>query len=320
MKVLFLADIHIKFGRSKVPDKFQSKRLEMLAQQTVELCDKHLVNEVIIGGDILDVPDPSYLEVAEMLHFLKYIADNTGLDVYVFHGNHEAVSKVKGCLTPFNDLLENVYFISSLRSEAYDVIDYFELHAKQWVPAKSRLCFTHVRGEIPPHVKPEVDLDRFSKHGYDLVIAGDLHSRKNSQGIIQYPGSPYSTSFHKTEQKGTHGALVVDTDTLETNWCELKLPQMIRVEVKPGEDTTPPNDFHLYTYRVVGTLDEITANKVDKDIEVVVHREAAEVEEYEGDSMGEEVRDYAEKRLGITDVSVLSEIPSTVDRLNNDSN
>ena len=57
------------------------------------------------------------------------------------------------------------------------------------------ICFTHVRGEIPPHVKPEMDLELFAK--YDLVLAGDLHSYENSQKNILYPGSPVTTSFHR---------------------------------------------------------------------------------------------------------------------------
>ena len=46
--------------------------------------------------------------------------------------------------------------------------------------------FTHVRGEIPPHVKPEVDLDRFED--FPIVFAGDLHAHSNSQRNIVYPG------------------------------------------------------------------------------------------------------------------------------------
>ncbi|WP_227495548.1 hypothetical protein, partial [Pseudomonas aeruginosa] len=52
--------------------------------------------------------------------------------------------------------------------------------------------FTHVRGEIPPHVKPEIDLSWLEK--FPFVFAGDLHSHQNTQGNIVYPGSPMTTS------------------------------------------------------------------------------------------------------------------------------
>ena len=57
--------------------------------------------------------------------------------------------------------------------------------------------FTHVRGEIPPHVVPEVDLERFDK--FKTVFAGDLHAHENTQRNIVYPGSPMTTSFHRNE-------------------------------------------------------------------------------------------------------------------------
>ena len=57
--------------------------------------------------------------------------------------------------------------------------------------------FTHVRGEIPPHVKPEVDLDMFED--FPVVFAGDLHAHSNTQRNIVYPGSPMTTSFHRSK-------------------------------------------------------------------------------------------------------------------------
>ena len=63
----------------------------------------------------------------------------------------------------------------------------------------SKPLFTHVRGEIPPHVKPEVELDRFED--FPVVFAGDLHAHSNTQKNIVYPGSPMTTSFHRKEVK-----------------------------------------------------------------------------------------------------------------------
>ena len=68
--------------------------------------------------------------------------------------------------------------------------------------------YTHVRGEIPPHVTPEVDLDRFND--FPVVYAGDLHSHSNTQRNIVYPGSPMTTSFHRDVVKT--GYLLIDEE------------------------------------------------------------------------------------------------------------
>ena len=72
----------------------------------------------------------------------------------------------------------------------------FTVNAIELFDTKKPL-FTHVRGEIPPHVKPEVDLDRFED--FPVVFAGDLHAHSNTQRNIVYPRSPMTTSFHRTE-------------------------------------------------------------------------------------------------------------------------
>ena len=96
------------------------------------------------------------------------------------------------------------------------------------------MLFTHVRGEIPPHVVPEVDLDRFDK--FKTVFAGDLHAHENTQRNIVYPGSPMTTSFHRNKVKT--GALLIDDDwTWE--WVELVLPQLIRKTVSDPNEMIP---------------------------------------------------------------------------------
>ena len=74
--------------------------------------------------------------------------------------------------------------------------------------------FTHVRGEIPPHVKPEVDLDLFND--FPVVFAGDLHAHSNTQRNIVYPGSPMTTSFHRKEVET--GYLLINSNTWTWMW------------------------------------------------------------------------------------------------------
>jgi len=113
-----------------------------------------------------------------------------------------------------------------------------------------------VRGEIPPHVTPEIDLTRFE--AYDTVFAGDLHSYTNSQGILRYPGSPFSTSFHRSVPTGANGVFLIDTDTGNYSWDELYLPQLVRKRVKSSEEMVQ-TPFHHTIYELEGSLDELSA-------------------------------------------------------------
>ena len=53
-----------------------------------------------------------------------------------------------------------------------------------------------------------VILNRFKR--FPVVFAGDLHAQKNSQRNIVYPGSPMTTSFHRS--KVNTGVLVILDD------------------------------------------------------------------------------------------------------------
>ena len=46
----------------------------------------------------------------------------------------------------------------------YAILPYADLHKKDVIEdINADVLFTHVRGEIPPHVQPEVDLERFDR-------------------------------------------------------------------------------------------------------------------------------------------------------------
>jgi hypothetical protein len=114
------------------------------------------------------------------------------------------------------------------------------------------ILFTHVRGEIPPHVKPEVDLSIFDK--WQTVLAGDLHSYANCQRNILYPGSPVTTSFHRSVVDT--GAILFDTPTHKHEFCKFELPQLIRKTIQAGEPMEA-TDYHHTIYEVEGDMSEL---------------------------------------------------------------
>lgn len=305
MKLLFTADIHIKLGQKNVPIEWAKNRYRELCRQVAELqkeCDIF-----IIGGDTFDkVPTIEELEL-----FFMFV-NNCVIPTYIYSGNHEAVKKTTTFLTNLKNVVnavnDKVHIIDDYANiNGIDIIPYNKL--KEWekdpdntfVSLHNRILCTHVRGEIPPHVKAEIDLSLLDK--WKVVLAGDLHSYSNSQRNILYPGSPVTTSFHRSEV--STGAIVLDTDTLEHTWVELKLPQLIRKTVKVGE-LMPATTYHHTIYEVEGDISELSQVE-DSDLldKKVLKRETDTALILSSEmSLAEEVSEYLKYILQLDDKTV----------------
>lgn len=254
MKVLFTADWHIKLGQKDVPVDWATQRFFRMFQQLHEMEKQADIH--IIGGDIFDK-----LPNMEELELFFYFVQDCAIPTYIYDGNHEATRKGSTFLTSLKRVVEKVNPLVKIIDEFttihdIDFIPYCRL--KQYHPADidfhSRILCTHVRGEIPPHVKPEVNLDMFNR--WDVVLAGDLHSYDNCQRNILYPGSPVTTSFHRS--RVDTGAILLDTDTLEHEWLKFDLPQLIKKTVKAGEELVPGTYDHIM-YEVEGDMSTLAA-------------------------------------------------------------
>ena len=245
MKILSTADIHLKLGLKNVPVEWALARYREFFRQVYEV--ESQVDLHIMGGDIFDrLPSMQELEL-----YFEYI---TGIKTptLITTGNHESTKKGKSFFTNLkavtnriNPLVEVVDYIKE--TEEFTIVPYEFIHQKGlWASlSKSKPLFTHVRGEIPPHVKPEIDLELLAE--FPVVYAGDLHSHSNTQLNIVYPGSPMTTSFHRNEVKT--GYLIIEGT--EWSWHEFKLPQLIR---KTVTDPTLmiPTDYHHTIYELEG--------------------------------------------------------------------
>jgi len=252
MNVLFTADIHIKLGQKNVPVEWAKHRYEMFIEQLAKLQDS--CDLLVLGGDIFDrMPTMEEMEI-----YYDLIA-SIKIPCIVYPGNHESV---KRDTTFFTYLKRSTQRLNSLvtviddyhKIENMDFIPYNRLKDFKPKDFTGDILFTHVRGEIPPHVKPEVDLDLFNQ--WDVVLAGDLHSYENSQRNILYPGSPCTTSFHRNVVDT--GVIIFDTATLEHEWVLLELPQLIRKTIKAGDEmlATP---YHHTIYEIEGDMSELGA-------------------------------------------------------------
>ena len=254
MKILFTADIHIKLGQKNVPIEWAKNRYAMFIQQLAAECT--WCDLLVLGGDVFDrMPTMDELEV-----YFDLVA-SISIPCIIYAGNHEALKKdstffsyLKKSTTRLNNLVTVIDDYHSI--ENMDFIPYNKIKEFEKSPhlTHGNVCFTHVRGEIPPHVKPELDLSLLGR--WDVVLAGDLHSYENSQRNILYPGSPCTTSFHRNVVDT--GVIIFDNITLQHSWVKLQLPQLIRKTIQAGEEM-PATDYHHTIYEIEGDMSALGA-------------------------------------------------------------
>ena len=253
--ILFTADWHIKLGQKNVPMAWACTRYKLFFEKIYEL--EKDVNLHIIGGDLFDRV-PSMDELTLYFDFVKGVT----VDTIIFDGNHEATRKNKTFFTNLKRVTEELNPKVKVITETFylhdwAILPYADLHRKgsiEDIDDVDYLC-THVRGEIPPHVTPEVDLERFDK--FKIVFAGDLHAHENTQRNIVYPGSPMTTSFHRNVVKT--GYLLIDDDWSWT-WHEFDLPQLLRKTVSSTEEMVQ-TEWHHTIYEVEGDVSDLSGVK-----------------------------------------------------------
>jgi len=164
--------------------------------------------------------------------------------------------------------------------------------------------FTHVRGALPPHVKPEIDLSVFAK--YPIVWAGDLHNQHAQENIV-YCGSPFNTSF--TKERSSKGCIIIDTDHIMYEFVDFKLPFLL----KNPEGQVLVGD-HVIT-EVEGTPEELALVSGENIVKKAKHTSQAEIN-LKDMSIEEEVNIYLTKVMGIKDtgeiLDELSNLPKAV--------
>lgn len=321
MKILFTADLHIKLGQKSVPVEWAKNRYDALIHELDKVQKR--ADMFIIGGDVFDkMPNMEELGIFYDLVSACYIP------TIIYPGNHESVKKDTTFLTHLKKVTNRINKLVSIvddyityckpdddLSPIFNIIPYNKLKEYEKHPEiiLAPILFTHVRGEIPPHVKPEIDLDLLDK--WKVVLAGDLHSYENCQRNILYPGSPLTTSFHRNPVDT--GVILFDTDNNSHEWIKLKLPQLIRKTVKAG-DPTPQTTYDHTVYEVEGSMSELgeladsdlidkKVAKKDSDTALILDPKM---------SMSEELKDYLVYILQLSE----EKSDTLVDILNNNLN
>lgn len=310
MKVLFTADLHIKLGQKNVPIDWAKNRYDKLFRVICNIAAAEKVDKLILGGDIFDkLPNMAELEL--FFDFMFRIR----CDTIIYSGNHEADKKNTTFLSNLRDVVyqiscatgnHRIHIIDNFKTiDGIDFIPYNKL--KEYRPDDidftSDILCTHVRGDIPPHVKAEVPLELFDR--WKIVLAGDLHSYENSQRNILYPGSPVTTSFHRNNVDT--GVIILDTETLEHRWIKLQLPQLIRKTVAAG-DPMPAGEYDHIIYEVEGDMAQLAGVENSSLIDKKVIRKDSDAALLLDPSMTitQEIEEYLRYVLELNEPSIAS--------------
>ncbi len=268
--ILFTADWHIKLGQKNVPLPWACSRFELFFEEIRQIEDT--VDIHIIGGDLFDrVPT-----MDELTLYFDFVG-GVSIPTYIYDGNHEATKKNKTFFSNLKRATQNVNELVTIVDKTTEfewgtILPYADLHKKGGIEKcnTDKPLYTHVRGEIPPHVTPEVDLDRFKN--FPVVYAGDLHAHSNTQRNIVYPGSPMTTSFHREIVKT--GYLIISFNN-KWEWHEFDLPQLLRKTIT-SEDEMIPTDYHHTIYEIEGDVADLATVKNSELLDKKVVKRSSE--------------------------------------------
>jgi len=293
--ILFTADWHLKLGQKNVPLPWACSRFELFFEKIREIelgVDIH-----VIGGDLFDRV-PTMDELTLYFDFIKEVS----IPTYIYDGNHEATKKNKTFFSNLKRATQNVNDLVTIVDKTTEfewgtILPYCDLHKKGSIEKcnPNKPLFTHVRGEIQPHVTPEVDLDRFNK--FKRVFAGDLHAHSNTQRNIVYPGSPMTTSFHREIVKT--GYIIIRKNTWE--WVEFDLPQLLRRTIT-SEDEMIATDYHHTIYEIEGDVADLATVKNSELLDKkVVKRSTEATLNLKNMTIDQELVEYLSAILNLTD-------------------
>ena len=299
MKVLFTADLHINLRQKNVPKKWAINRYETLFQELDRIYFENECDLIVFGGDIFD-KSPSLEELGLFCSHLWAYSNHQNSIIY--DGNHEATKKgdtflkhLKTMVPKECTIITNITHLENMCILPYCKLFETEKSFSSFDPkCGTDICLTHVRGEIPPHVKSEVDLNMFKN--FPIVFAGDLHAHSNSQKNIVYPGSPVTVTFHRNKVKT--GVIVFDTNyPSRWEWQEITVPQLIRKTVTNPADMIK-TDYDHTIYELKGDILELS--KV-KDIDIldkkIIEHESEATLDLKDLNMNEEISLYCSKIL-----------------------
>lgn len=250
MKILFVSDIHLDLPKDH---EWETNRFTELFKELANA--SRTCDITVLGGDIFNNPFPSLQEIHLFYSCLNYFEKPP----IIIDGNHECIDKHKYTydFLPKGNFIYGDNIIQTKNTDIY-LCSHSNLNTlnsiKDNLRKKKNILLTHVRSNVPPHIKEEFNCGYLSSI-FDLVVSGDIHYRYSPFDNFHYVGQPYSTTY---KPEVLNGYCIIDTDTLEVNFIDLDLPSKIRLDVNVSDLTTLSlNQKHLYKIRVTGSIEEL---------------------------------------------------------------
>ena len=131
-----------------------------------------------------------------------------------------------------------------------------------------------------------------------------MHSHKNTQRNIVYPGSPRTVTFHRNEVE--LGVIVFDThNPKDWEWVQIDVPQLIRKTVDNPDDMVK-TEFHHTIYELTGNILELSKVSKDSDLldKKIVQNESLASLDLVNLSLEEEVEKYLRDVIKLSDPEI----------------
>ena len=193
-KFLAFGDIHI--NTSKYPE-YEEEKIRLILKA---IHSHPEVNHLVLAGDVFDKARPSLRDIQLFYTFVHSLQDYR---IDVIGGNHDP--------TTFEYLPHTNFTYYSEITTVDDItfVPWSKIHLE--LPS-SRICVSHARCTVPPHITEEVAISKFAET-YGLTILGDIHMPLEPFVNVVYTSSPVPIHF-KPLKKNSTGYLEVDTKTL----------------------------------------------------------------------------------------------------------
>lgn len=224
MKILITADIHCGY-----PERLNDNIWSLQAMS--DYASDHNIENIICLGDLFHNRDHLTLDVINATH--NYFR-NCKQKWIIFPGNHDMFMKTSWDINSVKPLEKY--------ATVYNNIDHFELDGRKFVvlpfihyevdymakvkelEEKGSVLLTHIG--INNAVNNSCFLLKhwssvhFNDTKFDLVLSGHFHNHQSVDDKVYYPGSPIPFRFD--EGMVPHGFMVLDTDTLDLEFIDLR--------------------------------------------------------------------------------------------------
>ncbi len=221
MKFIFAADLHLSSAEEYSFSVFE---------EILSLCKENEIRELILGGDVFN----SFFDAEKLVERFNEAISSSQLDnIFFLTGNHDTkgASVEKLVKLQFHS---KARIFSSIPFEIHLVKDIEFLFLpfqrdisaifKKEVPSKTHKRIVIGHGSLidfnPAGEDEEsfYDNELFSYLEADIVLLGHIHKRITREKI-HYPGS---ARVWRSGEEGKHGVLIVDSESLSTEFVPLK--------------------------------------------------------------------------------------------------